>query len=102
MPAPAFASAPFREPVMQADVSPAYGEKQSVYGPLVLRPVEMHFEMHLVFAPTNFASVPPVLDSHFATVLVGCASTDVASRHRPLAATAAFPNHPTITLPLLF
>ncbi len=70
MPAPAFASAPLSEPVMQAFVvGSAYGGRQPPYGPLVLRAVEMHLEMHFPLDPMNFDSTLPVVVSHFCTSL---------------------------------
>src|SRR4029077_2831445 len=89
--------------LMQVALVPPYGGKQSVYGPLVLRCVAMHFATHFPFEPTNFARVLPVPDSHFCSSLLGsviCAGTDVASKNKPVAAIAVFPNHPTIVLPL--
>jgi len=56
----------------------------------------MHFEMHLLFDPTNFDNVFPVLDSHFCSPLLGsvtCAGTGLANRHNVAAAITAVPNH---------
>src|SRR6516165_6811857 len=107
MPAPAFASAPLSEPVMQAlGVGSVYaGSLQPVYGPEVLRAVAKHFEMHFDLLPTNFVIVLPVVASHFCSSLVGsvtCADTAVASRQAPVAAMTAVPNHfdMMVSLPL--
>src|SRR5262245_19760426 len=82
-------------------VSVYAGSLQPVYGPMVLRAVAKHFEMHFDLLPTNFVIVLPTVASHFCSNFVGsvtCAGTDAASRHSPDAAIAALPNHPTITV----
>src|SRR5262245_134432 len=81
------------------------GSKQPVYGPMVLRAVEKHFEMHFDLEPTNFVIVLPVVASHFCSSFVGsvtCAATTVASRQTPVAAVTAVPNHfdMMVSLPL--
>src|SRR5262245_60607462 len=73
MAAAAFASAPFAVSKTQLKVvgSAKPGPKQPPYAPIVLRAVLMHFEIHLLFALTDFVSAVPVLFSHFCSSFVG-------------------------------
>jgi hypothetical protein len=82
-------------------VGSAYGEKQPAKaGVVALRCVVMHFEIHVVFAPTNFDKADPVPLSHFVIVLLwpGMTCACPGSAANPMPATVARRIDRTLTM----